>query len=236
MKFGSLIVTSHNPWRRRLLFTLIALFMIGACWSMYELGQMQGGYNKLAAIQKQLDLNAQIDKLDGENGALREQVTLLERTRVVDNESTEEMRTTIKELQDEILELREQSDFYRGIISPADRRAGLDIQSFKLTPGGEAGHYHYALVMTQVLLNERMVAGTVKMSVQGVRDGVPVTLDFKSISPNNSVEEQFQFRYFQKLEGDLRLPEGFMARAVQVEIASAGRKTLSKSFPWNIQG
>lgn len=236
MKLGGLIVTSHNPWRRRLFFVLMALFIVAASWSMYELGQMQGGYNRFESIQKRLELNGQIDRLKVENRALREQVTLLERTQVVDSESADVVRSTLKQLQDEILELREEADFYRGIISPADRQAGLDIQSFKLGPGGEAGLYRYDLVMTQVLRNERTVSGSVKVFVQGVQDGAPQTLDFKELSPNNSVTESFQFRYFQKLAGDIRLPAGFMPRAVQVEISSAGRKSITKTFPWSVQG
>ena len=236
MKYGSLIVTSHNPWRRRALFVAMALFVVGGSWSMYELGQMQGGYNKLEAIQMRHELNKQIDKLNEENQTLREQVTMLERTREVDSASANEVRDSLKQLQDEILELREEADFYRGIISPADRQAGLEIQSFKLEAGGEANIFHYDLVMTQVLRNERVVSGSVKIYVQGVQDGAPQTLDFKDLALNNSVSESFQFRYYQKLGGDIRLPEGFVPRAVQVEISSPGRKTISKSFQWSTQG
>ena len=215
---------------------MMALLIAGTCWGMYELGQMRGGYNKLESIQKRLDLNVQIDKLIDENRALREQVTLLERTREIDSESTDEVRNSLKDMQDEILELREQAAFYRGIISPDDRQAGLDIQSFKLSTDGEAGLYHYDLVMTQVLRNERPVSGSVKVFVQGVQEGAPLTLDFKELSPNNSVSETFKFRYFEKVAGDIRLPQGFVPRAVLVEISSAGRKSISKTFPWSIQG
>jgi hypothetical protein len=230
-----LVVTSHNPWRRRLFFIAMVLFILGASWSMYELGRMQAGYNKLEAIQEQLELNGRISTLKDENKTLREQLTMLERTQAVDRESTDDVRNNIKQLQDEILELREEADFYRGIISPANRQAGLDIQSFKLSSGGEAGLYHFDLVMTQVLANDRVVRGEVKLAVQGVQGQMPVTLSFSDLSPNNSVSGRFQFRYYEKLAGDVRLPEGFVPRTVQVELTSAGRKPVNKSFPWVVQ-
>lgn len=236
MRLGGLIVTSNTPWKRRLFFALMALFMLAACWSMYELGEMQGGYNRFESIQKRLELNGRINKLVDENRALREQVTMLERTRVVDSESTDEVRDSLKQLQGEILELREEVDFYRGIISPGEGLAGFDIQSFKLGAGGEAGLYHYTLVVTQSMGNERVVSGSVKLFVQGTKDGAPLTFDFKALSPNNSVVESFQFRYYQKLGGDIRLPAGFVPRAVRAEISAAGRKGITKSFPWNVQG
>ncbi|MDZ4263582.1 MAG: DUF6776 family protein [Pseudomonadota bacterium] len=235
MKLDRLVVISRAPWQQRQLI-VVGLALLLVIWGMYELGQWRAGYHKLESIQLRLELNRQIDKLTSENQALGEQVTMLERTRLVDDESADEVRNTLVQLQNEVLELREEVDFYRGIISPADRQAGLDIQSFKLSSGGEKGLYHYDLVMTQVLLNQRIVSGSVKVFVQGVQDGVPVTLDFKKLSPNNSVTEAFKFRYFQALAGDIRLPEGFVARAVQVEITSGGSNSMNKSFPWAVQG
>ncbi len=235
MKLDRLMVIRRVLWQQRL-FIALSFALLLVTWGMYELGQWRAGYNKLEAVQLRLELNGQIDKLTDENQALGEQVTMLERTRLVDDESADEVRNTLVQLQDEVLELREEVDFYRGIISPADRQAGLDIQSFKLSSGGETGLYHYDLVMTHVLRNQSIVSGSVKVFVQGVQDGVPVTLDFKKLSPNNSVTEAFKFRYFQALAGDIRLPEGFVARAVQVEVTSGGSNSISKSFPWTVQG
>lgn len=232
MRLGGLVeVDSAAPWWRQRLTALFAILLLLTGWAMYELGQWRAGYNKLEAIQERLERAS----LAEENRALSEQVTILERTRMIDNDSAEEVRASLVGLQTEILELREEVDFYRGIISPEDRQAGLEIQSFKLSEGGEKGLYHYDLVMTQVLINQRLVSGSVKIFVQGVQNGAPVTLDFKKLSPNNSVTESFQFRYFQALAGDIRLPEGFVARAIQVEVTSGGN-TIDKSFPWAIQG
>ena len=231
MKLDRLVVNGAVPWWRQRVLIILGILLPLLGWGVYELGQWRAGYNKLAALQVQ----GEIDNLRDENRALGEQVTVLERTRLIDNESAEEVRASLVELQTEILELREEVDFYRGIISPADRQAGLEIQSFKLTEGGEKGLYHYDLVMTQVLMNQKQISGTVKAFVQGVQAGEPVTLDFKKLSPNNSVTESFKFRYFQALAGDIRLPEGFVARAILIEVTSGG-SIINKTFPWSTQG
>ncbi len=231
MKLERLVVNGATPWWRQPPLIMLGALLPLLLWGAYELGQWRAGYNKLAALQ----LQGELGTLRDENRALGEQVTVLERTRLIDNESAEEVRTSLVGLQTEILELREEVDFYRGIISPADRQAGLDIQSFKLSEGGEKGLYHYDLVMTQVLNNQKQISGTVKVFVQGVQAGEPVTLDFKKLSPNNSVTESFKFRYFQALAGDVRLPEGFVARAILVEVNSGG-SSINKTFPWSIQG
>ena len=134
------------------------------------------------------------------------------------------------------LELRSEVDFYRGIVSPLERMAGLNIQTFKVDPAGEEALYHFELVVTQVLKNDRFVKGVVNLFVQGVQNGEPVSLNFSSISPNNSVQKSIRFRYFQRIEGDIRLPEGFVPRNAVVEMSPSGRKKISKSFPWVVSG
>lgn len=234
MKSGSLIVRSHNPFRRLLAPAVVVGSLLGI-WGGFEVGQIQGGYNRLEVTEERTQLEADISSLQKENKKLGEQITMLERTQLIDKEAYDGVRDNLKLLQEEILELREEVDFYRGIVSPSERLAGLNIQAFKIDPAGEQGLYHYSMVMTQVLKNDRVVRGAVKVFLQGVQDGEPLNLPFKDISPNKSVNSAFRFRYFQKMEGDIRLPDGFVPRTVQVELTPKGRKKISKSFPWQVE-
>ena len=45
----------------------------------------------------------------------------------------------------------------------------------------------------------------------------------------------FQFRYFQNLEQDVVLPEGFEPRAVNVEVRSPRQTPVRESYPWQVQ-
>jgi len=234
MKSGELIVKSHGPWRRIAIIALwvgVVLLIAGA----YELGLNRAGF-------KRLEFEGQRDKLEERlateaktNANLQERLTVQERTQAIDKQSYKDVRKDLKQLQEEILELREEVEFYRGIVSPTERQAGLNIQTFKLQQGGEAGLYHFELVMSQVLKNDRYVTGVVKLYLQGAKQGEPLTLNFSDISPNDSVGRNFKFRYFQRMEGDIRLPEDFVPRNVMVEMAPRGRKQISQSFSWQIE-
>ena len=212
----------------------VAAWLVGVllAFSLYELGQYRAGYHRLEVAAEQEKLQAKIDEQARANAGLAEQVTILQRTQAIDGETYQVVRNDLKLLQEEILELREEVEFYRGIVSPAERQAGLNIQTFKLEPAGEDDLFHFELVMSQVLKNDRFVKGVVKLHLQGVQDGEPQTLNFTEISPNESVSSKFRFRYFQRMEGDIRLPENFVPRNVMVEMAPQGRKAISKSFPW----
>ncbi len=233
MKSGNLIVKSNHPLRR-FIKPAIGVVILLCAWMGYQYGLVQAGY-KGAEVSEERDLlNERIDTLLKERKQLNEQLTTLKRTQAIDREAYDEVRDNLKSLQEEILELREEVDFYRGIVSPSERMAGLNIQTFKIEPAGEEHLYHFNLVMTQVLNNDRFVRGVVNVFVQGVQDGEPQSLEFEDISPNKSVTTSFRFRYFQQMEGDVRLPEGFVPRVINVEIAPKGRKKISKSFTWQV--
>lgn len=231
MKTGEIVVQSHRPWRRA---TKVAVWLgiMLLTFGFYELGQYRAGHHRFEVAAEREALQAKIEEQARSNADLTEQVTILQRTQAIDGEAYQVVRNDLKQLQEEILELREEVEFYRGIVSPAERQAGLNIQTFKLEPAGEEGLFHFELVMSQVLKNDRFVKGVVKLYLQGVSEGEPQTLNFSAISPNESVSSKFRFRYFQRMEGDIRVPQNFLPRNVTVEMAPQGRKAISKTFPW----
>ena len=236
MKKSHLVVTNHHPLIRRFMLVGACVGVLLLAFVFYELGRYQAGFNLFEVADERARLEAKIEELTKTNSGLSEQVTILGRSQAIDREAYDVVRTDLKQLQEEILELREEVEFYRGIVSPVERQAGLNIQTFKLELAGEEGLYHFELVMSQVLKNDRYVKGVVKLYVQGVQEGEPLTLNFSDISPNDSVGQNFRFRYFQRMEGDIRLPENFLPRNVMVEMAPEGRKQISKSFPWQMNG
>ena len=231
MKTGEIVVQSHRPWRSA---TKVAVWLgvMLLAFGFYELGQYRAGHHKFEVAAEREALQVKVDEQARTNAGLTEQVTILQRTQAIDGEAYQVVRNDLKQLQEEILELREEVEFYRGIVSPAERQAGLNIQTFKLEPAGEEGLFHFELVMSQVLKNDRFVKGVVKLHLQGVSEGEPQTLNFSAISPNESVSSKFRFRYFQRMEGDIRVPQNFLPRNVMVEMAPQGRKAISKTFPW----
>lgn len=234
MKAGRLVVRSHDPLRHKVLLSVASVLVILALVGAYELGVYQGGYNRVIAAQQQARLQERLAGLESEKKELQEQMTILKRSQAIDSQAYNEVRDSLKQLQESILELRQEVEFYRGIVSPSERQAGLAIQSFHLEAAVEEGLYHYELVLTQVLKNDKYVKGRVNLYIDGVQGGEPVRVQFRDISPNNSVKRDFRFRYFQRTEGDIRLPEGFVPRDVVVEMLPKGRKAVTKSFAWPV--
>lgn len=232
MRSGDLIVKTRDVYSSRAVVIGSLLAAVLLTWGVFELGVYWGGHSRISALQEKNTLAEKLTGLEGEKRVLREQLTILKRTQEVDRQAYDEVGNTLVQLQADVLELRQEVAFYRGIVSPKERKAGLSIQSFELEAAGEARLYHYALVLTQVLKNDRFVKGVVKISVRGVKAGESLTLPFKDISLKNGAKGKFSFRYFQKIAGDIRLPEGFLPRDLVVEMRPKGRKKMTKSFPW----
>lgn len=232
MKTGDLVVKSHNPWQRRVV--LIGSWVGVLCVALfsYWLGQIQAGYNLVETSRELETLQQALTEQKDKAKQQGEKVSVLERVKIIDSQSYDVVRSDLKQMQEEILELREEVEFYRGIVSPRERQAGLDIQTFKLESADEERLYHFELVMSQVLKNDRFVKGVVKLFVHGVQDGEPLSLDFRDISPNKSVGRNLSFRYFQRMGGEIRLPEGFVPRNVMIEMVPQKRDAMSKTFDW----
>lgn len=232
MKTGELVVKSHHPWQRWLVLVgswvgvvLVALFS-------YWLGQVQAGYHLIDVAREREMLQQALAEQKDKSRQQGAQMAVLERTRIIDSRTYDVVRSDLKQMQEEILELREEVEFYRGIVSPRERQAGLDIQTFKIEPADEERLYYFELVMSQVLKNDRFVKGVVKLVVHGVQDGEPLSLDFRDISPNKSVGRNLSFRYFQRMNGEIRLPKGFVPRNIMIEMVPQKRKAVSKTFDW----
>lgn len=226
-------VKHHNPWKTRVLILLGLLAISVGGWSLFDYGRYKAGYDSAEADLEQLRLVAMVDELAGEIDYLREQKAQLERAAQIERKAYNELDTNLKVLQGEILELKEELAFYRGIVSPKDASRGLRLQRFSLEPNGLRS-YRYTVVLTQVLKNDRLVRGRVKLFVEGVQDNQPKTLDLSTLSENSVKELSYRFKYFQNLEGDLVLPNGFRPIRATAQILPSGRQQdmIEKTIDW----
>lgn len=211
---------------------------IVALYLMYEWGRFEGGYSKFAEIQHRRELAARIEALEEENERLRAEVASAELARSVDNKAYADVEKNLTDLQAQVLKHREQLTFYRGIVSPEDGIGGLRIQRFQVLPGATQRQYRLRLVLVQSMRQETVVSGAVIVQIEGVRDNRPLQLALPQAGVTTARADgqlPFQFRYFQNLEQDIVLPEGFEPRAVNVEVRSARLDPVRESYPWQVQ-
>jgi len=232
------IVKPHHPWKNRLLALLFILALLMGGWSLFEYGRFSAGYDSSEANRLQITWQNQKIKLNESITRLRGEKAILARAAQIKREAYAELNGTLGQLQSEILELKEELAFYRGIVSPRDAAArGLRLQSMNLESNGQPEGYRYKIVLTQVLKNDKVTYGRVNFSVEGTLKGVPTNLSISELTEKSVKELNYRFTYFQSLEGNIKLPKGFYPRRVRLQILPWGRRgdAILKSINWPIK-
>lgn len=237
MRDHRLLVGPQAPFRRLVIGVFALGFLGGVGFLVYELGRYRAGYSLLDAQAERRDLRAQVAGLEQTNEALRRRIAVLETSTEVDQEAYAQVEANLGELQARIQSQEEELAFYRGIVSPADGVAGLKIQEFELLPTSAGATYLMRLVLVQAIKHDRRVSGVVRLNVHGERGGAGASLALAElVADGESGELAYSFRYFQDLERQLVLPEGFLPARVDLEILPQGRgsKAFTQSFDWAV--
>jgi hypothetical protein len=237
MRTGQLVVRYHSSWRRRAILIAAGIAALLLLYVMYEWGRFEGGYSKFAEIQRRREQAAKIDTLEQENEKLRAQFASAELARNVDDKAYSDVEKNLADLQAQVLKQREELTFYRGIVSPEDGIGSLRVQRFQVLPGATDRQYQLRLVLVQSMRQDAVVSGSVSVQIEGARDNRPMQLTLTDAGATTRADGQlpFQFRYFQNIEQDIVLPEGFEPRAVNVEVRSGRLAPVRESYPWQVQ-
>ena len=166
-----------------------------------------------------------------ENIGLRERIAILERAGQIDRKAYQDVDKYLLDLQSENFSLKEEVAFYRGIVSSPHTK-GLGIQSFDVQQGHQGAVYRYRLVLTQDMKSDKVVSGTVDLSIAGEQDGFTKRLSSVDLRGGDNRLIEFQFKHFQKIEGTFLLPEGFSPRSVLVQIVGDGETVTERTFDW----
>jgi len=215
------------------LLVLLGLLAIAA-YGVYEQGGRDAAGDIIQSREARKALEKKVKALGQDKLELRERVAILERATQVERQAYSHVDRTLKELQDQILDLKEELAFYRGIVTARGKTQALDIQSFKVQQDGDEGQYRYKLVLTRVMKNDKVVKGSVILTVAGEQEGSFKELSLGELSAKGEDDLKLQFRYFQRLEGLLTLPEGFVPHRVLLQVTTKGKKRarLEKAYNW----
>jgi len=193
----SLVVKPHRPWLTRIVLGLGFIALIIGGWSLFDYGRYLAGYDSVTYTEERDALLLTNSELEQKVDRLREKKALLERAAQIERQAYDELDITLKMLQGEILELKEELAFYRGIVSPQDASSGLHLQRFNIEANGKSRSYRYKIVLTQVLKNDRLATGKVQLSIDGMKNNQSRTLSLKELSEKSVKERDYKFKYFQ---------------------------------------
>ena len=168
---------------------------------------------------------------------LERQLADIQLSKVVDRDSNESLRQTIKSLRDELSSAQEEVLFYRQLMAPSEAQRGLRIEKFELNPGQTANEINYRLLLTQVVERHDWASGVVTVDVAGSWDNEQVVLPLTELAKLDSYPLPFRFRYLQDFTGVLAIPDGLTPERVIVSAATTGKngKRIQRTFNWTLE-
>ncbi len=233
MRVKTQIIRQHRPVRDLVLAGVAVIAMGASAYALY-MNASAWAQEKLSVLSEERDeLMITVEALREGNTVLRERVAILERAQQVEGKAYEGVDVHLRSLQDEVLALKEEIAFYRGIVS-AGKEKGLKIQTFVVDKESSSGAYRFQLVLTQHLKRVKIISGTVKLNIVDEENGKPTRLLLSDMSGRQANSLKFEFKFFQRIEGRFTLPDGFKPDRLQIQVVSRGKKPASveKSFEW----
>jgi hypothetical protein len=163
----------------------------------------------------------------------------MQRTRhEVDRHALELLRSEMAAEKVRTAELEEGLSFYRSMVVSDETAKGLSLRTPELVPGDNPSRVRYRIFVQQKDREYNLVEGRLMVEVVGVSGDREVTYPLAKLSKEfNDKSATLQFRYFQSIEGEITLPDGFEPK--EIKLTARARKpremAVKEQFPWTLQ-
>lgn len=239
-KQEKMVVVPYRPQRR---FVFAFALILGAAISAAT-GFFYGYYETLlagqtgeASLQR---LTSDLIAAQEENTVLRRQVAILDTSSVMDQRATEEVQSTILGLRERVAQLEQDVVFYRQVMSEETESTGLTIGQFDISATNTANRFRYKLVLRQQDADgDTFLSGHVNVNLVGRQGADQVILPLREVSENvDQLDIRLRFKFFQSIEGELALPEGFRPERIQIAAVATEpvTKSIDQNFSWVVEG
>ena len=231
----SLVQLAAHYWQLTLVLALTAVLLL--CGLSYGYGFSRGHGYQDAWLAELQDLRRQQQDYEQHITDVNQELVNLRQGARIDREAAEQVREEVLASEVKIAALKADLAFYHGLMTPTATEQGLGIRSFKVFTTSEPLVYRYDLVVQQLAVKHALLKGKVRLKLRGKMAGAELALSLKQLSPDEAGEvREFRFRYFQKLEGTIRLPQDFTPETIELSAETPGRRgvRVEKQFQWQV--
>jgi len=220
-------VRTHLPWWGRAALVGSLLAVIAGMWRWgFDFGQIFGGFNRKEVEARLVALEAEGAKLRTEGALLRARNTALESELAMTRGAQEALSRQATELSGENAQLKDELAFLQKLLSDTSRTTGLQIQRLAAEPDGEDA-WRYSLLVVRggnpkdEFVGHVAIHATLAPAAGG--SGPARTLALPEDDPAAASALALKFKYYQRLEGRIRVPAGSRVTAIAVRAYESGQ-------------
>ena len=238
-KSFEVMVVHHRPYRRFfycfvfffiVFFAACGGFIVGHQYAINEVSRSDVAAELRVLKARYAEKIKEAEKLD-------QQLSYLSLMKDIDSKANETVRATIVRMKETVAKLEQDNTFYRSLMHPRADHKGVVIDQPDIAIGSVFNLYKYTFVIKQVVTQHRELSGYIQIELLGRQDGEFRRLKLSNISNTMTVERlQLKFKYFQRIDGEMLLPEGFLPQRIVLKavIQQPKKVVVDKEFDWLI--
>lgn len=200
------------------LLKLLVVLAVGVLIGYFVGNRQELAQSSLLVVQQET-----LDRQGKAIGQIKTELGVKDTRLATQKAAFEQLQTTLKSQEAQMQELKRQLAFFERIMRPTGEQVGVVIDNLTLQETSIPGRYHYRLALTQPAKKRELFRGQVQIRVEGSLADKPKTLTGRDLGMKVS-EWRYALRYFQLLEGNWQLPEGFVPDRIRVTINKDGRQ------------
>jgi hypothetical protein len=216
-------VRTHLSWRWKIP-ALLALFVLiaGMWWWGFDFGQFLSGFNRGEVAEKQGKLEGEVAQFKDENGRLRAKTAQLESDLNIMRGAQATLSKQSLDVQAENTQLKEELAFMQKLFSDTGKQGAISIQ--RLTAERERDDaYHYSLMVVRGGNPTDEFAGQLTLQAGLVSGGHLSMVALPDDQPDASAALKLKFKYYQRIEGTIRVPPGSQLKTLQAKVLELGQ-------------
>ena len=219
-------------WYWRWLINLAAMGVVaGVVWWVVQNSYRITGFNAEEARAQLGTLGEDNRRMKAEIETARSSLVERERQLQIEKAAQTELARSVAQLQEENASLKEDLVFLRKPMSSGATPEGIGVSELKIEREGSTSEYRYRMLLTQGGQRKQDFHGRVQVVARVAQGSSANTLTF----PDPALPEtagSFEFRFYHKVEGRFRIPEGAALKAVDVRVLAVpgGQVKLSRTI------
>jgi len=232
-------VRTHVPWWGRGAIVVSLLAIIGGMWWWgFDFGQILGGFNRQEVETRLASLETEAAKYRTEAAELRARNATLESELAMTRGKQDALTKQATDLTGENAQIKEELAFLQKLVSDSSKTVGLQIQRLDIEPDGDNMWRYSVLIVRGGSPKDEFVGNVViRATLAGVPpvEFVAPAIQIPDDDPSASPALRLKFKYYQRVEGRFRVPQGSRVTGVAVRAYESGQaapratRTLSLS-------
>jgi hypothetical protein len=224
-------VRMHLGWPGRIVIgAALAAVVAGMWWWGFDFGQIFSGANRQETEARLATLEADASTAMREARALRERNTQLESEAAMMQGAQTALQKQVRELAQENAQLKEEVAFLQQLFADTNRVPGVGIQRLVAERDGEDVFRYSLLVVRGGSPKDDFDGYLTLQAVLVPAPGAPPELRSQTVSlpedaPDSKAAQRLRFKYYQRVEGIIRVPPGLTLRTLTVRAYESGAAT-----------